>query len=241
MTRFVLSASLLCGLVAPPVVSAAELDPQPGDSIALVGNQLAEGFQHHNEWEALLYQRFPNRELTVRNLAFPGDEPFLRIRTRDFGTPDDHLTHVKADVVLYFFGYNESFAGPDGVADFAAEMTKLVDETKTKNYSGEGAPQIVLISPIAFEKTGDPNLPDGTEHNARLKVYTDALKEVAEQTDVGFVDLFRPTLALFGQSDARLTKNGCHLNAAGYAAVAPLFHEALFGAGGPADADPKVV
>ena len=28
-------------------------------------------------------------------------------------------------------------------------MKKLVEETKTKNYCGKGAPQIVLVSPIA--------------------------------------------------------------------------------------------
>ncbi|WP_246254768.1 PVC-type heme-binding CxxCH protein [Alienimonas chondri] len=235
-------ALLACVLpVSLTSADAAELEPKADDHIALVGNALAEGLQHHNEWEALLHQRFADRELVVRNLAFPGDEPFTRIRTRDFGSPDDHLTHVEADVILYFFGYNESFAGEEGLEDFKSDMTRLVEETKTKNYSGDGAPRIVLVSPIAFEVTGEPHLPTGKAHNQRLEMYTDGLKAVAEATDVGFVDLFRPTLRLFEQSDERLTKNGAYLNAAGYAALAPILQEGLFGEGGPSEPNPAVI
>ena len=233
MTRTVPPALLFCLAAAlpPTLLNAAELEPERGDHIALVGNALAEGLQKTNDWEALLHRRFPDRELVVRNLAFPGDEPFTRIRTRAFGEPDDHLRHVAADVILYFFGYNESFAGPEGVDDFKTEMTRLVTETQSKNYSGDGPPRVVLISPIAFEDTGDPNLPDGSEHNDRLEMYTDALKEVAGQTDAGFVDLFRPTLELFQSSDERLTLNGAHLNQEGYQKLAPIFVDRLVGEG----------
>ncbi|QDT16795.1 PVC-type heme-binding CxxCH protein [Alienimonas californiensis] len=236
-----LSPLALFACLLPAPCFAAELEPEPGDRIALVGNALAEGLQHHNEWEALLYQRFPDRELVVRNLAFPGDEPFLRIRTRDFGSPDDHLKHVGADVILYFFGFNESFAGEAGLEDFKADMTKLVEETKAKDFSGDGAPRIVLVSPIAFEDTGDPHLPDGSAHNPRLEMYSDALKAVAEATDVGFVDLFRPTLDLFNKTDERLTLNGAHLNEAGYEALAPILDAGLFGDGAAESPNPAVV
>ena len=69
-------------------------------------------------------------------------------------------------------------------------MTKLVGETKAKDYSGQGAPRIVLISPIAFENTGDRNLPEGTEVNANLSVYTEATQKAAALTGSTFVDLF---------------------------------------------------
>ncbi len=59
-----------------------------------------------------------------------------------------------------------------------------------------GSPRIVLVSPIAFENTGDRNLPDGSEHNARLAAYTAALQSVAEKTDVEFADIFKPTKAI---------------------------------------------
>ncbi len=224
-------------LTAP--VFAAELELQPGDHICLVGNALGERLQHHNQWEALLHQRFPKLNLTVRNLCFPGDEPFERIRSENFGTPDAHLAHSQASVVIYFFGFNESFAGAPGLAKFDEQMTRLVAETKSKDY-GKGTPRIVLISPIAFENTGDKNLPDGAEHNARLAAYTAVLQSVAEKTRVAFCDVFKPTKELFEKSDQRLTLNGAHLNDAGYAALAPILDEALFGSGGPTKVDPLV-
>ena len=153
--------------------------------------------QHHNHWETLLHQSSPELELTISNLCFPGDEPYERIRSLDFGDPDSHLTHSKADVVMYFFGFNESFAGDDGLSEFAQQMAKLVEETKGKNFSGTANARVVLVSPIAFENIGDPNVTDGTEQNINLAKYTAALKKVAEDTGVVLVDLYTPTKALF--------------------------------------------
>ncbi len=222
-----------------PVATGAELKLEKGDHICLVGNALCERMQHHNHWETLLHQRFPKLDLVVRNLGFPGDEPFERIRSENFGDPDQHLAHSQASVVMYFFGLNESFAGEDGLQKFIADMTKLVEETKSKDY-GLGNPDIVLVSPIAFENTGDPNLPDGKAHNERLAMYTEALANVADQTGVAFADVFHPTMALFEDRDERLTLNGCHLNDVGYAAFAPILDDALFGTGGPQQTDAKI-
>ncbi len=229
--RFRIVALLLLLLLTTFAASApaAELTLRKGDHICLVGNALGERLQHHSRWESLLYARFPDLDLTVRNLCFPGDEPFERIRSQNFGEPDQHLTHSQASVVLFFFGFNESFAGDAGLSQFEAEMTKLVRETKTKEYSGDGAPRIVLISPIAFENTGNPHLPDGQEHNVRLAAYTAALAKVAEQTEVGFVDLFTPTKELFEKTREQLTLDGAHLNAEGYWALGQLLDRGLFG------------
>ncbi len=202
---------------------------EKGDHICLVGNELGERMQHHNFWETLLHKQFADKELTVRNLCFPGDEPALRIRSKDFGTPEIHLKHSGATVILYFFGFNESFHGASGLAKFSNEMRKLIEDTKAQDFSGQGAPRIVLVSPIAFENTGDENLPDGQAENQRLEAYTAALSTIAKVSGVGFVDLFHPTQTLFQASDKRLTLNGAHLNEEGYRALAPLFLQALFG------------
>jgi putative membrane-bound dehydrogenase-like protein len=219
----------------------AQLELKPGDHICLVGNELGERMQHHNYWEASLHQAFPQHQLAVRNLCFPGDEPFERIRSQNFGNPDKHLTHSGATVILYFFGFNESFEGDDGLAKFEEQMIRLVQETGRKTYGGGAPPRIVLISPIAFENTGDPNLPDGIEHNARLKKYTAVLESVALATGVSFADVFSPTLALFQERDARLTLNGAHLNDDGYKAFAPILLRAITGkdAAGPITAELK--
>ena len=79
-----LSLALAFALVLFPVIKAAELNLEKGDRICLVGNALGERMQHQNYWETLLYQRFPDLDLTVRNLCFPGDEPLHRLRSLNF-------------------------------------------------------------------------------------------------------------------------------------------------------------
>ena len=229
---------LATGLISS-FANSADIQLEKGDHICLVGNALCERMQHHNYWESLLQQRYPELELRVRNLGFPGDEPYERIRSENFGEPDKHLAHSQASVVMYFFGFNESFNGDKGLVSFTRDIKKLVTETKAQDY-GKGTPQVILVSPIAFEDTGDPNLPDGTEHNARLAKYTQALASAAEEANAGFADVFTPTKALFEANKNRLTLNGAHLNDEGYAAFAPILDTALFGKGGPTMVDSAV-
>lgn len=228
MSRRLLSFLCLLLVVTPTI--AAETVPlklNKGDHICLVGGELGERLQHQNTWEAMLHTAIKGMDLTVRNLCFPGDEAYKRIRSLDFGDPDSHLKHSKADVVMYFFGFNESFAGDEGISKFAEEIERLVKETQGKNFSGKANARVVLVSPIAFENINDPNVTDGTEQNQNLAKYTAALKTVAEATGVTFVDLYTPTKALFESSDKQLTLNGSHLNADGYKALAPLFIKAM--------------
>ena len=226
---------------AARATSAAELKLQKGDSICLIGNALGERLQHHPQWESLLHQRFPSLQLTVRNLCFPGDEPNNRLRSMNFGEPDVHLKHSKADVILCFFGFNESFAGDKGLTAFSADLSGAVKHMLAQNYSGKGSPRIVLVSPIAFEPTGDSHLPDGSQHNARLAKYARAIQTVAEEHKLLFADVFGESLKMFERTDRRLTLNGVHLNDEGYAAFAPIFDKALFGsAGAPSRVDAAV-
>ena len=60
---------------------------------------------------------------------------------------------------------------------------------------------------------GDRNIPDGVENNARLALYTAALRRVAVEKNVTFVDLFAASQALSEHLDVlTLTLNGIHLN-----------------------------
>ncbi|OYP30421.1 PVC-type heme-binding CxxCH protein [Rhodopirellula sp. MGV] len=228
ISRRVLAASALLGISFTSPADAADLKLQKGEHICLVGNALGERMQVQNEWETLLHTRFPEHNLVVRNLCFPADEINLRIRSKNFGTPQEHLTHSQASVVMYFFGYNESFAGENGIAPFKTDLTKLVAETLASDY-GKGRPQVVLVSPIAFEGSDDPNLSDGVTQNANLERYTEAISQVASDTGVVFVDLFHPTDDLFQSSGEPLTINGFHLSELGYEKLAPIIDQALFG------------
>ncbi len=232
MRQIILSMLVAIGWSGISLVSeslaGAAVQLEKGDHICLVGNGLGESLQHHPDWEALLYQRFPQHELVVRNLCFPADEPKLRPRSENFGSPDSHLKHSGASVVLYFFGSNEAFKGAEGLDAFKADLTEVVNQTKTQDYSGKGAPRIVLVSPIAHENLQSPDLPDGTAQNERLELYTRAIAEVAQATGVGFADVFTPTRKLMVGGD-RWTINGIHLSDHGHRQFARVLDEALFG------------
>jgi hypothetical protein len=105
----------------------------PGDRVAIVGNGLADRMQHHGWLEAMIQTQNPAHQIVVRNLSFAGDEVATRARSKDFGTPDEWLTKVQANVVFAFFGYNESFAGAEGLAKFKEDLAKFLRETRSQN------------------------------------------------------------------------------------------------------------
>ena len=88
-------------------------------------------------------------------------------------------TNTRADVVFAFFGYNESFAGEAGLDKFKKDLDAFIKHTLAQKYNGKSAPRLVLFSPIAHEDLKSPNLPDGSENNKRLEMYTKAMAEVA--------------------------------------------------------------
>ena len=167
-----------------------------GDHICYIGNTLADRMQHFGWLETLVQCRFPDRELVFRNLGFAADELTIRPRSMNFGDPHTHLTHSKADVVFAFFGYNESFSGEAGLETFRRDLKHFITDTLKQKYNGTTSPRLVLFSPIAHENLHDPNLPDGSENNQRLAMYTAAMADIASEQGVTFVDLFTLTRGL---------------------------------------------
>lgn len=222
LTLFCLAAALL------PSLGAAELKLNKGDRIAYIGNALADRMQHEGYLEALLQARYPDHELVFRNLGFSGDTITKRAREPEFGSPEDWLKRVKANVVFAFFGYGEALRGPAEVDGFKKEVAGLIDQTQGADY-GHGPVRMVLFSPIAHEDLGSRYLPDGSANNANLALYTAAMKAVAAEKGVPFVDLFAPTKKLYADSNQPLTVNGIHLNGFGSQQVAIAAEQALYG------------
>ncbi len=229
-----LSILTVMTLLAVPA-AAAELQLQKGDHISYVGNTLADRMQHDGWLETLIQNRFPKDELVFRNLGFSADEIDKRPREANFGSPDQWLTRTQTSIVFAFFGYNESFAGAAGVDSFKAKLASFIDSTLKQNYNGKATARLVVFSPIAHENLHNPNLPDGSENNARLALYTNAMSEVCAEKNVPFVDLFSPSLQLYESTAEPLTINGVHLNPLGNRKIAEVIDAALFGAPAPHD------
>lgn len=248
-----LVATLGMAASAAPLVTLKK-----GDHVAIVGSGLADRQQHHGWLEALIHRAYPELDLTVRNLGFAADELNLRPRSADVPPTEWFLSMKKgdstgsrgaiykagtdfgADVMFAYWGFNESFRGPEGLEGFKAELGRYLDAQLAANYSGEGAPKLVLFSPIAHENLKSPDFPDGAANNANLELYTKAMEEVAKSKGVPFVDLFTPSKELFAKAAAPLTINGVHLNEAGDRQLAPVQFKAVFGAEPPSVDDPLV-
>jgi putative heme-binding domain-containing protein len=216
--------------LVPAAAPAAGLELKQGDHVSLIGNTLADRMQYDGWLETLLYERFPDQELSIRNLGFSGDELTLRLRSKDFGTPDEWLTRTQTDVVLAFFGYGESWGDAAGLEKFKTDLVAFIDHTLAQKYNGQSAPRLVICSPIAHEDHHSPNLSDGSDNNRRLEMYTATMQEVCRDKKVPFVDLYHATAIAYPRQSAPLTINGIHLNEHGNQVVARLLVDDLCGA-----------
>jgi len=184
---------------------------QENDVICEIGNGLVDRMQHDGWAETLIQSKLADKKLVFRNLGFTGDTVAERPRQQGFPTPEECLRHCKADVIFAYFGYNESFAGPGGLAKFKRDLATMIDKYQGIEFNGKSAPRIVLFAPIAQENLKSPNLPTGTENNRNLALYTTAMQQVAGEKHVGFVDLFTSSQAYYALATTPLTLNGVHL------------------------------
>ena len=211
-----LLALAVAGASAAP---ASTLELRRGDRLCLVGNTFAERFQLFGYFESGLLAAFPDLDLSVRNLAWSADEAALRPRPLDFGAVDRHLEAQRADVVLLFYGANESFEGSEGLPAFRNDLGRLLRHVSKQVYNSAEPARVALVSPIPQQA-----LPSGRgldaaaveRRNAELQAYAEAAEAVAATNNVPFLDIFDGVAAAFAAEPAPLTINGVHLNEAGY-------------------------
>ena len=216
----------LCALFSL-TAGAAQLELKKGDSVVLIGNTLAERMQHHGWLESYVQAALPKHEITFRNHGFSGDKVNSRPRNRGFINAQEYLKISKADVIIAFWGYNESY--DNDPAGFTQEMEKWIAETLKQNYSGKGAPRLVICAPIMHENLNTPNLPDGKANNARLMQYAGAAEVAAAKYKLPYVDLFHVTKHLYMMNKEPLTLNGIHPNSRGNQLIAQHLVKEVFG------------
>ncbi|SFI82156.1 PVC-type heme-binding CxxCH protein [Planctomicrobium piriforme] len=253
MPRILPCLAAACSWFVAASASLIAAEPVPlnkGDKIVVIGNTTAERLQYFNNFETLLHARFPEKELVFRNLGFSGDTIDVRLRSQDFPDHGHTLIDHQPQVIFAFFGFNESFAGPNGVAAFETNLAKFLADLKQLKYPVQNyprgsskpnvqdkqgevkqTPRIVLFSPIANEDLTSHKVPAATLNNKNIELYTAAMKKVADQAQVTFIDLYTPTKALLDDPKTELTINGCHLSEEGDAAFAKVLDKALFGEG----------
>jgi mono/diheme cytochrome c family protein/glucose/arabinose dehydrogenase len=236
-------------------IQSESIKVKKGSRIVLIGNNLGSRMMNYGLFETEMQVRYPDSSLYIRNMcdggdtpgfrphasrnlpwAFPGAEKFqTELATNSnseghFDTPDQWLTRLKTDIIIAFFGYNESFQGKAGLENYKAELDAFVKYTLSQKYNGTAAPKLALVSPIAFENLSNLyDLPNGVKENINLAMYTKAMKEVAEKNNVLFVDAFTPSQKWYETTKEPLTIDGSQLNEEGYRKLGILLTDNIFG------------
>ncbi len=221
----------------------------------LLGNNLGSRMMNYGLFETEMQVRYPDHQLYIRNMCDPGDTPGFRPRSSRFApwafpgaekfqteyanpsdsqgqfeSPDEWLTRLKTDAIIAFFGYNESFQGKEGLANYKAELDAFIKWTLKQKYNGTTTPQLAIVSPIAFEDLSSTyDLPNGKRENENLALYTQGMKEVASQNKILFIDAFTPSKQWYEASKDPLTIDGSQLNEEGYKKLSLLLADQLFG------------
>jgi lysophospholipase L1-like esterase len=224
-----LAALFVLCLVLP--AARADLKLTDGDRVVLLGSTLIEREQRSGWWELALTTRFAGKKITFRDLGWSGDTVFgeshvgfAYTRTGSANVAGgfkhliEHTLHLKPTVLIIGYGANESFEGEKGLAKFVKGLNTLLDALATAKA------KVVLLSPVR-QGTMKPPLPSPEKHNRDLRLYADAIRDVAKKRGATFVDLYE----LLGDP-ARVkgaTENGIHLTAQGYRWSAPLLERGL--------------
>ena len=212
------------GFKAGPIVQAAKraksegpFELVDGDRVVFLGNTFIEREQAYGYLETALTIRWPDRNITFRNLGWSGDTVTGIARAR-FGNVDEGFRHLeehvhaaKPTVIFVYYGTNEAFEGEAGLEKFEKDLAKLLEVLEAT-----GA-RIVMMLPLFQENFGPP-LPDPWEYNEKLKSYRQVLVDAAQQRGHLAIDLEENlwTHDERAANDWILTENGMHLSDEGY-------------------------
>ena len=222
---------LAIGFLAYGLRAAQPFELRDGDRVAWLGGTLVERAQQYGFMELALSTRWPERNVTFRNLGWSADDVFGESRkyygsyqstTLDVGGRDRLLTNLEAfdaTVVFANYGANAAARGSEALGAFLEGYRSLLDELE------EGGVRIVLLSPIPRENLGAP-YPDQASYNKNLRLYADAIGGLARERGHHFADLFRE-LPSAARDAGQLTDNGVHLTARGYGYAAAALEAAL--------------
>jgi len=225
--------------------------------ISIIGAGLASRMMKYSHFETELQVRYPDKKLTIRNIADEGNTPAFRphpgrkdqfafpggedlYKQYNYGksggarghfeTPDEWLTRLKTDTVIAFFGFNSSFRGESGLDLYKKELSMFIDHTLAQNYNGKGAPQLAIVSPTAVQNLSETHhTPVGETQNKNLALYTKAMKEICAEKKVLFIDLFSPSKAVFDSTKEPMTIDGALLNSKAYEWLATRLSDDLYG------------
>jgi len=208
---------------ASPASATTGFDLKNGDRVVFLGNSLFENDFQFGYLELALTTRFPDRNVTFRNLGWSGDNVWGDGRSTFTNPPTayQHLMRNIADAkpTIVFLGYGgvEAQEGEAGLANFRNGLNNLLNKIDSL-----GAKTILLSTiPVMSEDTAI-NL---SKRNADLELYSKAIAQVASERGKQFIDIYKPVLEISKKEN--IIESGVHLNETGYYHLAGILEKAL--------------
>lgn len=199
--------------------AAEPFELKDGDKVVWLGSTLIEREQRYGYWETALTARWPDRNITFRNLGWSGDNVYGEARLAfDITKPELGLKRMvdltlaeKPTVIFICYGTNESFEGEAGLAKFEKGYEKLLDELKPAKA------RIVLMTPTPYfeSRKGSENSfseREAKKRNKRLAEYCSVIERISARRDARLLDLFWEWI----DRHYLKTENGVHLTDEGY-------------------------
>src|SRR5690625_1104980 len=209
--------------VSNQVEEKPDFELQHGDRVVLLGNSLIQNDIEYGYIEYALTTRWPQKDITFRNLGWTGDTVHGEARSYYTSPPDSYdlliqqLQEAEPTVVFIGYGTNESYGGAEGLSEFKKGMQTLLDEIKKM-----GA-EAVLLSPIPQISGLSPD--ELSARNEDIRLYASAISEIAFENEIRYIDLFSP-FEDYDHPD-QLASDGIHLNQKGYYFLASVLEEEL--------------
>lgn len=216
---FSASGIMICFLLAATSFRLYAQNPQAfpplefrhQERIVFLGSSLFENELEKGYLEFAITSRWPDRDLTFRNLGWTGDNVFAEARSTFTSPPTPYqqlfmqIRSTKPNHVLVAYGGIESQKGEAGLDQFTKGLEVIID-----SIDALGA-QTILLSTIPVKFAGSQE--NTAVQNKNLKLYADAVASVASKRKKRFIDLYTPITQNTGDL---YRDNGIHLNADGY-------------------------
>ncbi len=230
----VASFLLICSATAGDQPTPFEL--RYGDRVVLLGDTFIEREQYHGWIELMLTTRYPERDITFRNLGWSADTPagdsrFGRSLLQAGLEPGDEgwkqlvkqLEEAKPTVVFVGYGMASSFDGEAGLPKFKTDYNQLLD-TIEKISPGV---RFVLVEPISHKDALSldhcTSPAEETIHNKNLDLYRNAIRQIGITRSARTISME----GLSGSSKVAWTDNGIHLTSYGYILAAQEIEKGL--------------
>ena len=211
--------------------NAQKFEFRDGDRVVFLGDTMMEREQKQGYIETILTSRLQGKKVIFRNLAWSADTVLGESRA-SFDPPEmgferlkEQLEAIKPTVAFLANGMAESFKGEAGLEKIKADIRKLMDTIR--EISKPETVRFAIVTPLMHEPLGAP-LPNPDAHNAQLRLYAQALRDVAKERNAALVDIFEGMEAYHRRPNPRpFTDNGIHPTPFGFWQLALFFEREL--------------